>query len=242
MWRSAAALASAIDREHLIREVLLQPWRTPARGLIPPGIPGYQGAASVAGYPYNPEVARRYLAEAGYGSDKPIPPVELWYNRAGNNQALFGAIGDMLEAVGIPVRLVGADWDTYQGMLDACARPNRADAPRSPAECGYGMYGLGWALEYADAASLLETVFGPASPLQYMGWRSKAYTDSLAAARREGDEGRRAEVYREAERLLLTDVAVVPLLHYDRTLLVKAGLRFEYPPLGVPDLQFWEME
>ena len=37
------AIASAIDRQALIEQVLKQPWHVPAQTLIPPGIPGYQG-------------------------------------------------------------------------------------------------------------------------------------------------------------------------------------------------------
>ena len=122
------AMAQAIDRQFLINEVLKQPWHVPAQTLIPPGVPGYQGDKPDVGLAYNPEAARAALAEAGYGPDKPVPPVELWYNREGNNEAIFKAVGAMLEAVGIPVRLVSSSWNVYRDALDACNKPNRAAA------------------------------------------------------------------------------------------------------------------
>jgi len=33
----------------------------------------------------------------------------------------------------------------------------------------------------------------------------------------------------------------VPLQYYDRTLLVKAGVTFDYPPFGAPNLQYWTL-
>ena len=50
-------------------------------------------------------------------------------------------------------------------------------------------------------------------------------------------------LHRQAEKILLNDaVAVVPLMYYDRTLLVKQAVKFDYPPFGAPNLQYWKLE
>ena len=126
------AIASAIDRTALIETVLKQPWHVPAQALIPPDVPGYQGGNPDVGLPYDPEAVRKALADAGYGPDKPVPPVELWYNREGNNEAIFTAVGRMLEDAGIPVRLASSRWSVYRDALDACNKPNRARPSRRP--------------------------------------------------------------------------------------------------------------
>ena len=60
------AFASAIDRESLIKYVL-KGGQGVAQTFISPGIPGYvDGVKEGVGYPYDPEAARKYLAEAGY--------------------------------------------------------------------------------------------------------------------------------------------------------------------------------
>ena len=235
------AMAQAIDRQFLINEVLKQPWHVPAQTLIPPGIPGYQGDKPDVGLAYNPEAARAALAEAGYGPDKPVPPVELWYNREGNNEAIFKAVGEMLEAVGIPVRLVSSNWNVYRDALDACNQPNRAGAAKTPAQCPYNLYRMGWVMDYADPSGLLDVVLGPKSAFQYTGWQSADYEKLIAEAAAEPDETRRAELYGQAERILLNDqVAVIPLQHYDRTVLVKDGIEFNYPQFGPPRLKYWK--
>ena len=235
------AIASAIDRDRLIQGVLKQPWHSPAQVIIPPNTPGYQGNDPSIGYRYDPDAVKKYLAEAGYGPGKPVPPVEIWTNLEGNNQLIFKAISDMLEQAGIPTRFSVSKWPTYLASLDACNKPNRSDATKSPAECSYNLYRMGYVMDYADAASILTTL-GPKSALQYTGWQSKDYEDIMSKALAEPDETIRIELYKQAEKILLNDVvAVVPLQHYDRTVVVKQGVTSDYPSFGPPNLQYWKL-
>lgn len=233
------AIASAVDRRSLIADVLGQPWHAPAWRLVPPGIPGYDDGG--AAYPFDTGAARAFLAEAGYGADNPLPSVELWYNREGNNDAVFQAVATMLEVAGIPVRLVSSRWEQYLAALESCNKPVEVAAARSPGECSYHLYGLGWVMDYPDPFSMLQ-VFGPRSRFHYTGWSSTDYDRLLAQASAEQDENRRAGLYRQAEHLLLrADVVVVPLQHYDRLVLVKHGITFEFPLFGPPCYQYWRL-
>jgi oligopeptide transport system substrate-binding protein len=238
------AIASAIDREALLQGVLHQPWHLPARTLLPPGTFGYQGHRLDVGWSYDPQAARAYLVKAGYGPGKPAPVLEMWTNREGNNLPLFQAIGEMLEAVGIPTRLVTSSWDNYTGALSACRMGSHAGtvpATRTPAPCTYGLYRAGWIMEHADPLGLLGDVLGPASAMQYSGWQSEKYTALLAQAAGERDDERRADLYRQAELLLLQEAVFVPLQYYDRTILAKPGLKLEFAPFGPPSLQYWQL-
>ena len=147
----------------------------------------------------------------------------------------------MLEEVGIPVRLVSSSWDVHRDTLDACNAPNRS-ATSSPAECSYNLYRMGWVMDYADPSSILDVVFSPRSAFQYTGWESPAYEELMQQARAETDQAARTELYHQAERLLLNEeVVVAPLQFYDRTLLVKSGVAFDYPAFGAPQLQYWRL-
>jgi oligopeptide transport system substrate-binding protein len=236
------AIASAIDRKKLVEEVLKQRWHVPAQSVVPPDIPGSQAKDPSIGYPYNPEAAKKFLAEAGYGPDKPVPPVDLWINREGNNESLFRAVADMLEKAGIPVRLNTSKWPVYRGALEACGgKLKRADAAQASAECDYSLYRMGWVMDYADPSALLDIVFSPKSAFQYTGWQSKKYEELLAQALAEKSEAKRLELYKAAEKVLLNEeVAIVPLQYYDRTLLVKDGVTADYPLFGAPNLQYWK--
>jgi oligopeptide transport system substrate-binding protein len=229
------AIASAIDRQALIRDGLRQPWHTPAHSFIPPGVAGYQ-AEDHAGYGYDPAATQKFLAQAGYGPANPPPAIELWTSREGNNPALMGVVADMLEKAGISTRLVTSSWDVYQASLGACNQPNR------PAGCSYSVYWGGWVLDSADPGNLLSGVLGPRSSLQYTGWQSAHYEDLLARAVGESDAAKRGELYRAAEKVLLDDaVAVVPLLYYDQLLLIKHGVGFAYPPFGPAEFKSWTL-
>lgn len=235
------AIASAIDRKKLIEDVLKQRWHVPAQSVVPPDVAGSQATDVSVGFPYDPEAAKKFLAEGGYGPNKPVPPVEFWINREGNNELIFKAVAGMLEKVGIPVRLTSSTWSVYRDALDACNKPNRADAPRAPAECAYHLYRMGWVMDYADPSGMLNVVFNPKSALQYTGWQSKKYEDLLAQALVEKDDAKRTELYKAAEKILLNEeVAIVPLQYYDRTLLVKGGVQFDFPLFGPPNFQYWK--
>ncbi len=234
------AIASAIDRQKLIADVLQQPWHVAAQAAVPPDIPGSQATDPSVGYPYNPAAARQLLAEAGYGPERPVPPVEIWINQEGNNETIFKAVAAMLEEVGIPTRLNISKWAVYRAALDACNKPNHVGATRSPAECDYNLYRMGWVMDYADPSALLDMVFSPRSAFQYTGWQSGKYEALLAQALVERDEAKRLDLYRAAERVLLNEeVAIVPLQYYDRTVLVKDGIEFDYPPFGPPNFLHW---
>ncbi len=225
------AIASALDREALIEEVLGQPWHVPARGVIPPGIAGHQGQDTTIGYPYDLEAAQRFLVDAGYGPEKPLPPVELWYNREGNNDALFKAVADMLEEAGIPVRLVASGWTYYLDALNTCSVSDG---------CSHNLYRMGWVMDHADGSSMLR-VFRSGAAYRYTGWASAEYDGLLLQAAGVSDANARAALYRQAERLLLDDAVVVPLQYYDRVVLVKDGLTTDYPLFGPPQLQYWQL-
>ena len=53
----------------------------------------------------------------------------------------------------------------------------------------------------------------------------------------EGDPDRRAELYQQAERLILDDWVAVPLRHSTRNVLVRPYVKgYELTPIGIPQL------
>ncbi|MBC8422466.1 MAG: right-handed parallel beta-helix repeat-containing protein, partial [Chloroflexi bacterium] len=222
------ALASAIDRQHIISDVLYSPWREYATGVIPPEIPGYQGKA--VGYDFDVTTAQQFLSDAGYPGGEGFPGVELWYNEG--NEDVCESVASMWEDnLGITVTTVTEPWSEYLDMLDHCD---------NPAECTYGAYRMGWVMDYGDANDILNVVFHPDSPFQYTGWDNARYRELMDLGLTETDQALRIEYYQEAERILVEDeVAVIPILFYDRSTLIKSNITFEYPPFGAPHFMKW---
>jgi oligopeptide transport system substrate-binding protein len=100
--RVRRALALAIDREVLAKNLMLGS-ATPAYGLVPRCIPGYAGAAfDFAGeaQPARLAEARRLLAEAGYGPDRPLTVELRTLNESWAKQVAV-AVAAMWQSAGI---------------------------------------------------------------------------------------------------------------------------------------------
>jgi ABC-type oligopeptide transport system substrate-binding subunit len=235
------ALASAVDRGTLLDKVLGEPWHAPASSLLPPGVQGHAPDGASAGYPYDPKAARTYLAQAGYGPDNPPPPVDIWTNREGHNLVLMQGVAGMLEQAGIPTRLVSSNWDVYQAELEACKATQGTQTSASADKCGYGLYWAGWVMENGDPAGLLSLAPTAGSPLVYSGWQEDSYADLLTRTTTEGQAAGRAALYQGAGKMLLDQAVVIPLLYYDRLVVVKAGVGFAYPAFGPPQFARWRL-
>jgi oligopeptide transport system substrate-binding protein len=249
------ALASAIDRRSYLDNVTHETWRTEATSTTPPGILGFQGKE--AGYDFDPEQAAAWMEEAGwcleegaeYRSDcetgEIFPTLQMYFNRADYNYDVIEAVASMWEEyLNIPTGLNVQEWGVYIDYLDACE-----DSVESMALCEYNTYRMGWVMDYGDAQNQLEIVFGIDSPFNYTGtvWTGGEYRDRfnelLELANAETDNDARAALYKEADQILVQDwISHIPLHYYDRSIMIKSGLYFEYPAFGAPHFDLWYFE
>ena len=232
------ALAAAIDRKSIIVNVLQEPWLAALSCTTPPNILGHQEWGT-CGYTFNPEQAQAYLAEAGYPGGEGFPVLQIWFPRSDFNSDTIEAVAAMWEEhLGIPVELRNNEWAVYLDQLDACGASRE-----ELAACEFHAYVLGWVMDYGDPQNQLEVVFAPASPFQTTGWESQRFEELMDLARSETDTEQRAAYYMEADKILCEDEAVIiPLIGYERSTLVKTGLKYEYPPFGSPNLKHWEIK
>src|SRR5690606_28486874 len=139
------ALAHAIDRENLVSAIMPKNSEV-AKQFYPGTVDGY--ADDVQEYPYDPDKAKELLAEAGHED----LTVELWYPTQvtrpymPNPEAIFGAIKEDLEAVGITVKPVSKPWNG--GYTD--------DIESARAE----LFLLGWTGDYNSPNNFIGTFFG----------------------------------------------------------------------------------
>ncbi|MEA3284973.1 MAG: ABC transporter substrate-binding protein [Synergistota bacterium] len=195
------ALNYGVNREG-INELVLNGRYQPAKGVLPPGMPGYND--DLKGYEYDPEKAKQLLSEAGYEKGLELT---LYFNNNPRHRSIAEAMQAQLGELGIKIRLssseVGAHYDAVR----------RGD---------FKFFRAGWAGDYADPDNFLYTLFcsdnfGPKG--NYCRYKNDDVDRWLKEARRETDPDKRWELYGKAEQQIVDD-AVWMFLFYQTTSLV----------------------
>jgi ABC-type transport system substrate-binding protein len=154
------------------------------------------------GYTYDPQRARRLLAEAGYPEGKNLPPLELWSSVVSPEAlAEHEAIKQQLEQIGITAELHTADnWKLYKAEL-------LGKRPRA-------LYRYAWYADFPDPDHFLFILFHSQSPNNFANYHNPQVDQLLEQARREFDYLNRVRLYRQAEALIMHDAPTVNLLYY----------------------------
>lgn len=195
--RVRKAIALAIDREFIVNKAR-RAGETASYSFVPPGIANYPKAAEMRWkgltFEQRQQEARRLLKEAGYTPEKPLR-FELTH-RGIEHGVLWPAIQADLKAVGIEVTLFGAD-----SQVAYAALRNR----------DFEVGDAGWVADFNDPINFLELNRSSTGAQNYGDYRNPAYDALLSQADQEPDLGKRADLLRQAEQLLLDDLPVVPL-------------------------------
>ena len=138
------ALNLAFDRESIASSVL-EGLVVPARGIVPPGFPGFN--PDLPDLQYDPELARQLLSESRYGRDLgQLPPITL--SIAGGFGAALSLDLEVIlqswEELGVPVDIQQTEWATFLQDLHAGR---------------YDMFYSGWIADYPDPENFLDVLF-----------------------------------------------------------------------------------
>jgi peptide/nickel transport system substrate-binding protein/oligopeptide transport system substrate-binding protein len=191
------AINYGINRR-VINDEIRQNGSVEARGILPPGMPGYN--PELAGYQYDPERAQHLLVEAGYPQSQGLPTVELWTS-VGSPTVLaeHEAIQHDLQRLGISVVLRKAEsWRQYTELLGK--RPG-------------SMFRYAWFADFPDPDNFLFTLFHSQSPNNVGNYQNPEVDRLLELARRENDYFQRLQIYRQAEALIMADAPTVNLVY-----------------------------
>jgi oligopeptide transport system substrate-binding protein len=206
------ALNLAIDRE-IITEKVTQFGELPSFALVPPGIDGY--------VPFSPEYAdwtqevrnaeaRQLYEQAGYSEENPLN-VELRYNTGDNNKKIVLAIASMWKQVlGVNVTLVNEEFRVFL--------QNREQKVITQ------VFRAGWISDYNDPYSFLE-LFRSGHGRNDYGYSNTTFDALLDEVGTERVRARRERLMFEAERVLMTDVVIVPIYTYVTKRLVSRRLK-----------------
>ncbi|HOS01985.1 MAG TPA: ABC transporter substrate-binding protein, partial [Candidatus Hydrogenedentes bacterium] len=178
-----------------------------ASSFVPPDTAGYTSANAM---PYDPDQARKLLAEAGFPNGQGLPPVELLYNTSENHKLIAEAAAEMWKKeLGVMVTLLNQDWKVYLSSMNAL---------------DYQMARSAWVGDVLDPINFLEC-FLTGGGNNRTGWSSPQYDDRIAQAQQAADAGERNRLLNEAEGILLDEAPILPVYTYTRKFLKSPALK-----------------
>jgi oligopeptide transport system substrate-binding protein len=210
--RVRRALALAIDRERLVKDVLRGD-QMPAFAVSYPGDSGYTPEARLSGGV--PE-ARRLLAEAGYPGGRGFPTIELLYNTSDNHRLIAEAIQAMWRTnLGVDIRLTNEEWKVY---LDAQHTQN------------FQMQRAGWIADYLDPHVFLE-IWETRNGNNDTLWSNPEYDRVLHLALNARSEAERYADYQRLDAILVDECPVIPIYYYTRVFAMNPRVAGWWPTL-----------
>lgn len=195
--RVRRALSIALDRETIAAKVLNN-GELPAWSFVPPMTRDFRssGAGDFSAMPMadRQAEARRLLAEAGYGPDKPLG--FTFQHRIGEaNKRVALAMRDMWNAVGVKVSLQPTEVKVHYARLREKAFEVADGGWSAPPDAEFFVYLL--------RSDSVEVNFG--------GWHNAEYDRLVDLGNAERDLAKRGEYYRAAEKIALDDAAMIPV-------------------------------
>lgn len=205
--RVRRAFALAIDQQVLVDSVLNGSAMVAGHGLVPTGLKDYPND-QVHGLLYDPDSARKLLAEAGYPGGKGFPTVRLHVNNAGFGYVRVAeAVQAMIErelGIGLLVSVLPAD--QHYAMVDN----------------GHALlWRQGWVADYPDPENYLALLYGRnavldtarPSPLNTTRYANARFDSLYQEARMSTDHRARMRLLAMAEDQAMRDATVAPLYH-----------------------------
>jgi len=215
------AINHAVNKQSLV-DNLYHGLAIPAVNPIPPTLWSYH--EGIPGYAYDPALARKLLAEAGFPEGFSTTLWAMPVPRPYMPQPLkiAQAIQADLQSVGITAEIVSFEWGTY---LDKVQRGQ------------HDMALLGWTGDNGDPDNFLYVLLDrdatafPANNIAF--YRSDELHEVLVEAQREVSTEGRTALYRRAQRIVFRDAPWVPLVHAAQTAAFKTSVRgFKLHPTG----------
>jgi oligopeptide transport system substrate-binding protein len=208
--RVRKALAYSINRAELT-EHILKAGQQPAFNFTPPNTGGYNATVKL---PYDPELARQLLAEAGYPGGKNFPSFELLYNTSESHRTLAVAIQQMWKKeLGIEISLYNQEWKAYLATRQAG---------------NFDMLRAAWFGDYDDPNTFL-SLGESDNGNNHTNWSHPQYDALIQAAAHTLDSEARKALFQQAETILIEEMPVIPIYFYVTSKLIDESVQGWYP-------------
>jgi oligopeptide transport system substrate-binding protein len=199
--RVRRALALAIDKERIVKKIT-RAGEKPAATLVPPWTANYTSPPEPG---YDPVLARKLLAEAGYSDGNGFPRFEYMFDAAaGGGSKIHQDIAIELQQMwrdnlGVQMDLRQVEWkvllSSYSHLAYETARSS-------------------WIGDYDDANTFLDC-FISNSGNNRTGWKNPQYDALINEANGQTDMKKREQLFQQAETLLVRDeMPIIPIFYY----------------------------
>lgn len=190
--RVREAISLALDRDAMIKG-LYNNTGFPLHGIITPGMAGYN--KNITPLKYDPERAKKLLAEAGFADGKGMPPLEISNPPLFKDELAYYA-NQLKRVLGIEVKVVTVERGTFIKAMNA----------------GEVMFfPWGWTADYPDAMYYLSQMWYSTSPYNRARYSNPEYDKVIDKAATVANLEERFKLYQQAEKVAMDDWATVPL-------------------------------
>ena len=184
----------------------------PAYGMTPP-MAGYDTPRAVE---FNPDEARKLLAEAGYPGGKGFPRLKYLLASRETAATTAQAIQAMWrKELGIEIEIENREWTAYLAAMQ---------------ELDYDLAGSGWIGDYLDPLTFLE-MWTAGNGNNLTGWTNPGFDELLAKSHQEADPAQRFALLRQAESILTAESPTLLVAWYARNYLIDPSVENWHPLL-----------
>ena len=201
----------------------------PAIGLYPPGLPGFN--TQLKGLPYDPEQARKLLAESKYGGPQGLP--RIVFTNAGIGTSVSSDVSAMAEMweqnLGVKITIENLEPNFYYDQIY---------------KGGHGqLFSGGWCADYPDPENFADVLFHTGSQQNNGGYSNPEFDAVIEAARVKQDVTKRIGMYQQAEQMLVDDAAALFTVHSLSYQLVKPYVKgYVFTPISIPIERYMWLE
>ena len=215
------ALNHSVDKQ-LIADQVFSNLVKPAYGIIPPGFPGF--SPDIDGLEFDPQLAKELLAQSAYADPTKRPRIILTVPGTGGSPGLTTeVVADMWrQNLGIEIEIQQVEWATYiqdlhRGRLQAWS-------------------GLSWQADYPDPQTFIDVLFRSNSAINYGGYANDQVDEYVVSAQTEQDATKRVKFYNDAEQIVVSEAAWLPLWWgVDSKALVKPWIKdYVFSSMTIP--------
>ena len=201
------ALAAAVSREEYA-EVVREGAGLPAYGWVPPGMPGHDPTVG-AQYQDNLEQARTWLAEAGFPGGEGLA-IEIM----GPDDSVTAQRNEWLQQ----------QWETNLGITVTIRTLERGAAFGALFGGDFQISSAGWFADYPDPENWMP-LFHSKSGLNLGGYSNADFDSLVSAAGSELNNDLRIDLYLQAQRIMIDELAMALLYYEGRQTLMKPWVR-----------------